>query len=149
MSEKVLVTDVVCPNCFKVPGSVTVMGPRPDRYGRMLRSYFGWCIECHRGFEVVQFASEGKWLIHKYRFFQAVAPEGFNVPDWWNTVQELPLAPMVQTGPGGEYDQAPAIQTDPQRIATILMSIKGVLDSISQTMDNLIQTVLDNGKQQR
>jgi len=149
MSEKILVQDVVCPNCFKIPESVTIMGPRPDRYGRRLRTYYGWCIECHRGFEVVQFEQCGKWLIHKYRFFQAAGPEGYNVPDWWNTVQELQAPPAVQTGPGGDYESAPAIYTDPHRIANVLMSMKGVLDSMSRTIDNLVKTVLSNGNQQQ
>jgi hypothetical protein len=141
MSEKITVTDVICPNCFQIPPGVTLFNPVTDRYGRTTRSYFGWCIECHQGFEVVQYQQAGRWFIHKYRFWHAAMPEGLNVPDWWNKVNELPDPPVVLTGPCGEYDQA--IKEKQIKTVDLLLKIQGVLKSTCQAVGNLIRATQD------
>lgn len=100
-------TGYICPKCFRELMAPSLSGEK-DRYGRITRSYFGWCLDCNCGFEVIQFKNPNKtldlnkeslgngaflaaflsndpvksiqsgWLINKYRLFKRL--EGAEKP---------------------------------------------------------------------
>ncbi|MBW1811656.1 MAG: hypothetical protein JRJ87_25940 [Deltaproteobacteria bacterium] len=133
---------VVCPNCYGPPPGVSISREQTDRYGHRLRTYMGWCLNCHLGFEVRQFQKGSNWLIHKYRYYAAVATDIY-VPDWWQTVNELPNAPLVVTGPGGDYDQAynPTGQQNNCRAIDVVQRTHKILQETTQTIGNLIDSI--------
>ena len=103
--------DVVCPQCHKPLGNYTAMLTRTDRYGREIREYFGWCLDCDQGSEVVQFKEYGRWHIHKHRYFADIGDgTGATPSSNWQMVNELPDPPAVMLGPGGDYDKAADIE---------------------------------------
>ncbi len=133
---------IVCPNCADRIGCASVMPGRTDRHGRTIRAYFGWCTNCHRGIEVIQFRSNNKWLISQYRYWLTVTENpGSNVSCEWHELNPLPEVPAVVTGPGGDYDKAMMIKT-----ADTLKSINGILYTLKKTIEGLIKTINLSGK---
>lgn len=63
----------------------------------------GGCLNCLRRYVVVEFLQDGKWLIHKYRYSEVLAAK--KPPGDWIILNELPEAPPVVVGPGGEYEE--------------------------------------------
>jgi len=99
--------DVVCPQCHKPLGKYTAMLTKTDRYGREMREYFGWCLDCDQGNEVVQFKEYGRWQIHKCRYFADIGDGTGALPSSeWQVINKLPDPPAVMLGPGGDYDKA-------------------------------------------
>jgi hypothetical protein len=95
-----VITDVVCPVCFKPLPYPKVLPQGIDKEGREIRTYFGWCFE-HRGFAVVQFKRRQRWIIHKYRSYDltdktaivaGVEVKCCELKDDWVILNELPKA---------------------------------------------------------
>jgi len=119
--------DCICPKCFRpLPG--TRIFPQEDRYGRQIRQYLGFCLDCNLGCEVVQFHRENRWLIHKYQYYKPIGTHCRGTGEWV-TINELPEPAPVVTGPGGEFDK----QITPQTI--------GLLKKLKQTLDEMYQTI--------
>ena len=95
--------DVVCPECGRPIPLSTIMWCGTDRYNRTTRRYLGGCLSCLRRYAVIEFLQDGKWLIHKYRYYEVPATK--KPPGDWIILNELPEAPPVVIGPGGEYDK--------------------------------------------
>jgi hypothetical protein len=103
--EPVVTVDCICPKCFR-----PLPGPRlfdePDRYGRKLRKYLGFCASCNLGCEVIQFHRDERWVIHKYQHYKPIEPAmHYLATGQWITLAEMPEPAPVVTGPGGEFDQ--------------------------------------------
>ena len=97
---------VACPQCSARLLGRSVSPASTDRYGRTTRRYFGWCIDCSAGFEVIQFRQGDKWAIHKYRYYAAVLTGDKPIPArHWVVVADLPKPPLAVIGPGGDYDR--------------------------------------------
>ena len=97
------ISEVVCPDCGKLLPYPCVLPVRKlERYGLLIRTYFGWCFDCERGCEVIQFCSAGTWQIHKYRPYTVDGPGTKPRHGRWQRRFELPVAPVL-VGPGGDY----------------------------------------------
>lgn len=97
---------IICPECFKELKEYSVISNKVDRYGRELRTYYGWCISCELGSEVVQFRQNNKWHIHKHRYYAVTIETDKPLPSReWQIVNELPEPAPVVIGPGGNYDK--------------------------------------------
>jgi hypothetical protein len=98
------VADAVCPVCFKQIENPVVMAEGPDGKGRRLRTYFGYCNICHAAHVVIQFAHEGRWIIHKFRPAVVVGTANvIEISNNWKLMSELPLtknsrSEMLDTG---------------------------------------------------
>jgi hypothetical protein len=96
--------NIICPECGRPLPNYTIFNVRTDRYGRRLRNYFGQCSECNCRFEVVQFRQDGCWHIHKFRYYAFFVKAGKTIPQrHWTIENELPAAPPLVIGPGGDY----------------------------------------------
>jgi len=103
MSDAVIISDCVCPICIKPLNVANFIYQGEDEYGRTVRAYYGACNCRNDIFEVVQFRVGDRWLINKYRTFEK-DEDGKNRPaEDWQTVTELPNAPLLLLGPGGEF----------------------------------------------
>jgi len=141
------VEGVVCPVCYKpMPGTVIIQRPA-DRYGRVIRTYFGWCLACNAGCEVVQFQKDGKWLIEKHRPY---SPE----PLAWQKVNSLPESAPIVLGPGGDFDSdielMPTVEPADIELMPvhILDGIRSVLLSVANTV-RLLATIMGTKKDDR
>jgi len=87
------VTDVVCPVCFKpLPYPQVLMEGIDNETGLTVRTYFGWCFECNRGFAVVQFKRGERWVIYKYQeYYNFVV--GVKRDTDWIVLNEPPRPP--------------------------------------------------------
>ncbi|MCJ7777633.1 MAG: hypothetical protein MUP16_04900 [Sedimentisphaerales bacterium] len=150
-------TGYICPKCFRELAGPAVAGER-DRYGRITRSYFGWCFECDIGFEVVQFKLKeiayincnctgdknigyglNGWLINKYRLFKKL--EGSDKPQpvtAWLTMNPLPEPAPVITGPGKEYDKP----FEPETI-DLMEVVLAALKATTKTVESLLKLIID------
>jgi len=130
---------VICPKCFKsLPGS-SIIGPKIDRYDRMVRIYFGWCIHCRVGCEVVQFYKDQLWHINKYRLYGVVAKQVHCKPiGEWTTVNQLPQPAAVVTGPGGQYDKQIDLNT---AYFNLLRALQNALKSTTVILEQLLKTI--------
>jgi hypothetical protein len=101
-----IVPDCVCPACYK-PMAYPRMDEIADRYGRVMRRYFGFCPICSLGNETVQFKRDGRWVIHKYQVYAYVGQlTHCRATGRWVTLNDLPEPAPVVTGPEGrEYDK--------------------------------------------
>jgi len=134
--KEIKVTGVVCPRCIEQLSGYSIITEGPDRYGRYIREYFGWCIHCDTGFEVVQFKKDGRWPIHKYRYYAAKAGCKKIPPSEWTILNELPEPPAVVTGPGGDYDKAIELTKINIEILTAASKVsKAVADAFGEFVD--------------
>jgi len=128
--------DVVCPKCFKPLQGQSVLHAIPDRYGRKLRKYFGWCLECNRGFEVVQFDKDNRWHIHKYQNYEVIGQKIHCTPAGnWTTVNELPEPAPVVVGPGGDYDKSFDLET-----VELMKTVLNALKATTKTVELLLKS---------
>jgi len=92
------IKDVTCPICGKaLPYPQIVDARKLDRYSILLRTYYGWCFDCNKGFEVIQFCpldDLAQWVIHKYQPYTLGC---LNKPMHcgWKLVNELPVTPVI------------------------------------------------------
>jgi hypothetical protein len=105
MHPQATVPDVVCPDCFTPVPWATIQQPGTDRYGRTLRTYYGWCFRCNKGAEVIQVLSGDRWPIHKFRSYDLIDDAACRTTGEWVILTPLPQPPLVQHGPGGDYDR--------------------------------------------
>lgn len=131
------VADVVCPHCFRPLQYPAITGQGKDCYERVIRDYYGWCFKCERGFEVIQFKQNGRWLIHKYRD-GIVLNEGDSIVlnQAWTTLNNLPDPAPVVTGPGGQYDTSFTPQT-----VTLLEALHKAMSSTVKVIEQLLKNV--------
>jgi len=135
------VKDVVCPACFKLLPYPTIVRQQADRYGRGLRTYFGWCFKCERGFEVIQFARDGRWPIHKYQSYTIAEQTGVSLPTGkWIVLNDLPEPAAIVIGPGGGYDNQIDIN---QMTLNVLGTLQKALKAITATVESLLKAVGD------
>ena len=133
--QQEVVRDVVCPKCFKDISEPAVVLSRPERYGTKLRTYFGWCLDCQLGFEVIQFLQDKKWFIHKYRYYAAALDKPIPSKQW-QLVKNLPDAPVVVIGPGGDYDKHININAE---CFQLLKALQKALKSTSELLGYLLK----------
>jgi len=109
---------------------------KPDRYGRIIRRYFAWCFECNRGFEVIQFAKNGRWLIHKYQPYTIVGHTYHSkATGEWTILNELPEPAPVVVGPGGDYDKQIELNKE---CFKLLESLQKALKSTTALLEYLL-----------
>ena len=136
-----VIADVVCPACYRALQHPHVDGTGLDRRrGVVIRTYYGWCFECERGWLVIQFMRDGRWLIHKYR--EAKLPEGQSeckLADEWVIVCDLPQPDAVKDTPQLVMTDAP----DPSLASCLQMCrlLTSMLESATQTMVCLAKSV--------
>lgn len=131
--------DVICPHCYHPLKGSSAFGAEADRYGRITRKYFGWCLQCDMGCEVVQFIAESKWHLHRFRYWRKTGEFGVNRADEWVDVEPLPQAPPVLTGPGGDYDQA-------AELAPYFLNITSHLQAIMNTLSEVVKSVREKSR---
>ena len=106
-----IVPDCVCPACYK-PLAYPRIESVADRYGRVMRRYFGFCSSCNLGSETIQFKRDERWVIHKYQVYTYVGQlTHCQASGKWITMNELPEPAPVVIGPGGEYDKQITLTT--------------------------------------
>ena len=133
-------TEIVCPHCFKPLAGASVLPAQADRYDRITRKYFGWCINCHMGCEVVQFHKYDKWHIHKYRYYAAALPIDKPVPDrQWTELEKLPEPAPVVTGPGGDYDRPCSLENKTH--IEILQGLQKAIKAMAQAVECLLRSL--------
>jgi len=77
------VTDVVCPIHFKpLPYPQVLTEGTDEKTGLIIRTYFGWCFECNRGFAVIQSKRGERWVIYKYQIYSAGVLISNRDTDW-------------------------------------------------------------------
>ncbi len=105
-TEIYTVADAVCPVCFELLTVPSFLPIDMARYIPDLRRYFGWCFTCNRGFCVIQFKRQTRWVIHKYQAYIQTGADKTKHKTLgpWEILNELPEVPVVLTGPGGDYD---------------------------------------------
>ncbi len=136
-AETGTVKDIVCPKCFKPLQYPKVKFKCTDRYGRVTRACFGWCFECKLGFEVIQFAKEDRWFIHKYQVYTPFGPT-CQPTGKWTVIDELPEPAAVVVGPGGDFDK----QIDLAKInLDILATLHKTLKAVTQTVGRLLKAL--------
>jgi hypothetical protein len=131
------VPDVVCPICFKPLTCPAIVNDNTDRYGRRLRTYFGWCFECGVGNNVIQFYRYGRWIIHKYKHAHEKGPGRYKFDDYWTQLNEMPEPPLLLTGPGGDYDSP----IDRDLIADSLEMVQSTITKMGQLVDTLLEKI--------
>jgi len=132
------IADVVCPKCYNsIPYPSMPEQGHTDRYGRTIRTYFGWCFKCGLGHQVIQFLQYGKWHIHKYQTYRLVSNENCKPFGDWIIVNELPEPAPVVLGPGGDYDKQ--INLDAESI-NLLHSLKSALANTCNILDKLLMS---------
>ena len=128
------IADVVCPMCFKLLPYPSVVDEGVDRYHGRLRTYYGWCPVCERGACVIQFARDGRWVIHKYR--KAILLDGageVRLVDDWVVLNELPEVAPVMLGPGGDYNR-PFTPEVVGLFGKLKSALQGCVDVVEQLM---------------
>lgn len=134
------VKDVVCPDCFQCCSWPSVTRPTTDKYGRTTRTYYGWCEGCGWGFEVIQFEKSGRWIIHRYRYYDRADPSGTKGPArQWQVLAELPEAPVVMTGPGGDFCNPIELKSEAQ----FDEAMKKILQNAQVTMNKLAGVLME------
>ena len=127
-----IIDSVVCPACYRALQHPHVAGTGKDRRRDVvIRTYYGWCFECERGWLVIQFVRDGRWLIHKYR--EAKLPEGESeckFADGWVIMCDLPQPKTLESTPDSLM---PHIQ-----MCRLLTSM---LESATQSMVSLANSV--------
>ena len=124
--------DCACPACNQVlPYPVVI--PLPDRYGRELRKYLGFCPACNIGCETIQFRRDGRWVIHKYQVYLYVT-KNVNEPckptGKWITLNDLPEPALIVTGPGGGFDK---------QVTPLLGKLPSALEWVCRTIECLMK----------
>lgn len=127
--------DIVCPKCFK-PMVATQIIPQPDRYGRKIRRYLGFCTGYNLGSEVWQFERDGRWVIHKYQVYAYVGQlTHCQASGKWVTLNDLPEPAPVVTGPGGDYDkQIKLSATDIAMLSTLQRGLECAVAALESFM---------------
>ena len=132
--------DMVCPECLEILPGCSVLPARLDRYGRELRTYFGWCCECHGGYEVIQFRRCDRWHINRYRYWLQITDQTDQYQtDGWILISDLPDPPIAVTGPGGDYDRPVEVS-----VSDTVIRAAAVLRSAAQTLAELAKTLVAN-----
>lgn len=126
------VPDCVCPLCFKPMANASMMA-LPDRYGRKIRKYFGFCPACRLGSRSIQFERDGRWIIHQYQIYDYVSEFSHSPPKGKSvTLNDLPEPAPIVTGPGGEYDKQ--ITLTKQNVM-LLSTLRRGLESFSVALE--------------
>jgi len=136
--EPQVTIDAVCPKCFRpLPGPR--MFDEPDRCGRELRKYLGFCPACNLGCEVIQFKRDGRWVIHRYQYYPVVDTAMHCVGlGKWVMLNEMPEPAPIVLGPGGEYDK----QIYPVGLTPgveLLTKLRKALEALCQTIECLMR----------
>jgi hypothetical protein len=143
-------TGCICPKCLRELTGPTMSGEK-DRYGRTTRTYFGWCLACDIGFEVVQFKLENVgpstklragWLINKYRLFKML--EGSEKPQpvtQWLVMNPLPEPAPVVTGQSQEFDKPFTLEPAPEDEKTIELAdaVLNALKDATKAFESLLK----------
>jgi len=126
----------ICPLCYGLLPHPAILEQKTDNFGRTIRRYFGWCLKCNSGYEVMQFLQAEKWHIHKYQIYRFIgnimhcAPIGEIID-----VQDLPLPAPVITGPGGDYNRQHDLNKE---ISDLLHTLKGAMSKVCELLDELL-----------
>ena len=127
--------DAICPKCFKPLANPKVM-LEPDRYGRELRKYLGFCPACSIGCETIQFKRGRRWVIHRYQVYAYI---GTNIHcqamGGWTTLNDLPEPAPIVVGPGGDFDN----QITPQ-VGELLGKLRAALEGVCRVIECLMQS---------
>jgi hypothetical protein len=91
------IADVVCPVHFKPLPYPNVQRSEKDTAGLEIRTYFGWCFECNRGYAVIQFKRGERWIIYKYQQYVHDAIETSPQPPGWIVLNKPPKSEDSQT----------------------------------------------------
>lgn len=132
-------TDVVCPECGRPIPLSTILWCGTDRYNKTTRRWLGGCLGCLRRYVVIEFLQDGKWLIHKYRYYEVSAAK--KPPGDWIILNELPEAPLVVVGPGSEYDT----QIELEHVE-VLKSLQNTLGKTVELLRQLLSLHTTKGK---
>jgi hypothetical protein len=141
-----VVADIVCPVCFGGLPHAQIVTQKADEHGNEIRTYFGWCFECNRGYAVIQFARGNRWLIHKYMQYalsEVSASAGEMIinhckPEQdWVVLNDLPRPAPVVLGPGGDFTKqiTPELKSFKENIKAMQNSLSKLLKSINGMLD--------------
>jgi len=119
--------DAMCPKCFR-PVAAKIFD-EPDRYGRKIRKYLGFCEKCNAGCEVIQFLREGRWLIHRYQLYPYAGAMCYGTGVWFQ-LNEMPEPAPIVIGPGGEFDK---------QVWPLLSKLRTSLEGVCQTIECLMK----------
>jgi hypothetical protein len=132
------VKDVICPECFRHLTAPTVMPQERHASGNTIRSYFGWCFNCNKGFAAMQFynAQLGRWVLCQYQHYTLVG----GVPilnNQFHVVCPMPDIPVIKTGTGGDYTQG----LTPSDVAGAVHQTKEVMAKVVHILQELKSTL--------
>jgi hypothetical protein len=139
--QEVLTKDVACPECGRPIPLSTILLSGTNRYNRTTRSCLGGCLDCLRRYEVVEFLQNGKWLVHKYRYDEVLAAK--KPPGDWIILNDLPEAPPVVLGPGGEYDKQIELNAT---FFNLLKALQNTLKCTGEILKQLLDLHATKGK---
>ncbi len=137
-----MVDGVVCPECYKpiiapfmAPDSVLESSPVKRR------SYNGWCCHCDKSFLVLQFlTSDGRWVIEKFAKMKAVYVFDGDWVDVHKPLIKQSPAPLIQTGPGGDYSKPTSgdqVNATIQQAKDVLIKAVGVIGEVKDVLNKL------------
>jgi len=132
------ITGVICPQCYHHLPWPSIVDNETDRYGRKIRTYFGWCFKCSQGYEVIQFQKNDRWHVHKYQPYKIAGENVMKPSGNWTVVNELPEPPFIVTGPGGDYDKASKID---EAKSEILAAAARMATAITEALGKFTEAV--------
>jgi hypothetical protein len=86
-----------------------------------------------RRYAVVEFLRDGEWHIHKYRFYEVPATK--KPPGDWIVLNELPEAPPLVVGPGGDFDKQVELEAS---FLNLLKALQGTLKCTGEILKQLL-----------
>ena len=122
---------VVCLKCYR-PVLASLLTPKPDRYGRKLRHYLGFCVDCQIGCEVEQYQSvtgDEVWYLVRHRFWVYGGAGEMVFDREWAVDADMPEPAPVCVGTGGDYDRQ--IYLTVQRTEKLLTQVRHIMSQIN------------------
>ncbi|MFA5553485.1 MAG: hypothetical protein WDA68_02875 [Phycisphaerae bacterium] len=131
------IADAVCPHCFKQLTKPLLTDQGKDAWGRVMRTYYGWCFACNIGTMVIQFLRSSRWIIHKYQDYELLDTLNLCRPSGdWVGMNELPEPAPVITGPGGDYKKQHELSG--ADLKELLSSLQGALNRTLAVINKIV-----------
>lgn len=135
------VPGVICPECYHHLVSPSVLPQERHGSGNTIRSYFGWCFGCQKGYAAFQFFNPSiqRWVLWRYKEYVLNGGKPvLNHQD--HVVCPIPEIPVVHKG-CGEFAQSVA-PTDIAMTVThtkeVMVKVAAILCELKSTLNQIV-----------